>query len=200
MFSILDQVDIKLIKDSRVAIVDNVISDEDCEKLSDYAIYVKKNNIDIENIAELDTKAESDSNVDYWKTKNLYLKFCSQEYENIGIHLGNRYAEIFEEYLSKIGENSLRFDFDQIRPTVVHLYTQGDSLDPHEDGRDFALVFYLNGPDEFTGGDLLYNDLDIKITPRRGRLVIAPSKELHEVLEVTSGYRCAMTTFVDVIS
>lgn len=191
--------DIEFIKDSRVAVVDDVISTDDCKKLSDYAIYVKKNNIEIENIAELDLNAESDTNVNYWKAKNLYLKFCPPEYESISVNLGDKYAEIFKHYLSKIGLNGRRFDFDDIRPTVVHVYQEGDSLDPHEDGRDFALVFYLNDPDEFTGGDLLYSNLDIKISPKRGRLVIAPSSELHEVLEVTSGYRCAMTTFIDVV-
>lgn len=189
--------DIKLIKDSRVAIVDNVLSDEECRNLAKYAIDIKKNNIDIENIADLDLKAESDANVEYWKAKNLYLKFCPAEYQAIGEYLGGKYVEIFKDYLSKIGLADSRFDHDQIRPIVVHVYTQGDSLDPHEDGRDFALVFYLNEPDDFTGGDLLYNDLGIKISPKQGRLVISPSKELHEVLEVTSGYRCAMTTFVD---
>lgn len=192
--------DITLINDSKIAIIDNVISDEDCKILADYAIYVKKNNIDLENIAELDLQAESEANVRYWKAKNLYLKFCSKEYENIGIDLGNKYVPIFTEYLTKIGVENLKFDVDQIRPTVVHVYRAGDTLDPHKDGRDYALVFYLNESEDFTGGNLIYTDLGIDITPKRGRLVIAPSNEIHEVLEVTSGYRCSMTVFVDLIT
>jgi Rps23 Pro-64 3,4-dihydroxylase Tpa1-like proline 4-hydroxylase len=192
--------DITLLNGSTVAIIDNVIPDEDCKKLADYAIYVKQNNIDIENIAELDLQAESDNNIKYWKAKNLYLKFCSPEYENIGIELGNRYISIFKEYLKQIGLGSRIFDIDQLTPTVVHVYREGDTLDPHKDGKSFALVMYLNEPEEFTGGDLYYNALGIRITPKRGRLVIAPSSDTHEVLEVTSGFRCSMTVFVDILN
>jgi Rps23 Pro-64 3,4-dihydroxylase Tpa1-like proline 4-hydroxylase len=189
--------DINLINNSHVAVIDDVIPEELSKKLADYAIHVKKNNIDVTNIADLDIKAESDENVKYWREKNLYLKFCDQEYEDIGIALGSEYLRIFQAYLSKIGKGSYKFDAGQIVPIVVHVYQEGDSLDLHEDGRDFALVFYLNEPEEFTGGDLVYKDLGIRIAPKRGRLVIAPSSESHEVLKVTSGYRCSMTVFVE---
>lgn len=192
--------DINIINGSSVAIIDSLIPEEDCKKLADYAIYVKENNIEIENIAGLDEEAESSANIKYWQEKNLYLNFCPPEYIEVAALLGERFKEAFSKYLSAIGSLSGLFDTEEIKPTVVHVYRKGDFLDRHHDGKDFALVFYLNEPDEFTGGDLLYNDLDIRITPKRGRLVISPSKEIHQVLEVTSGFRCAITVFIGVTS
>lgn len=190
--------EISLINDSRVAIVDNLITDEECKKLADYAIYVKENNVEIENIASLDQEAESSANIKYWQEKNLYLKFCPPEYTKISDTLGEKFKEALSKYLFAIGSESKSFDIDEIKPTVIHVYRKGDFLDRHHDGRDYALVFYLNEPDEFTGGDLFYNNLDIRITPKRSRLVISPSEEIHQVLEITSGHRCAITVFIGV--
>lgn len=192
--------EINLISNSYVATIDNIIPEEDCKKLADYAIYVKENNIEIENIAGLDEEAESSANIKYWQEKNLYLNFCPPEYIEIAALLGEKFKDAFSKYLSVIGRPTELFDSEEIKPTVVHVYRKGDFLDRHHDGKDFALVFYLNEPDEFTGGDLLYNNLDIRITPKRGRLVVSPSKEIHEVLEITSGFRCAITVFISVSS
>lgn len=189
---------IDLLNSSRVAVISNVISEEDCKTLHEYAVYIKSNNIDIDNIATQDTKAESDDNIEYWRQKNLYFKFTPKKYKDIAKKLHLQYKKLFKEYLEALGIPNASYNTLELEPMVVHIYQKGDSLDPHQDGRDFALVFYLSSPPEFTGGELVYADLGIKLEPVRGTLVIAPSNETHEVLPVISGYRCAITNFISV--
>lgn len=188
--------EINLIGNSKVAVVENIISEEECKLLSDYCIYIKANNVDIGDISELDEKAASDENIQYWRSKNVFFKFAPDEYKAIASKIHKRYDEIFKQYLISIGMADAEYDPKWLEPIVVHIYQQGDSLDLHQDNHDFAFVFYINSPPEFSGGDLYYPDIDAEITPARNTLVIAPSKDLHEVKEVTSGYRCSMTTFI----
>lgn len=187
---------IDLLNNSRVAVIRNVITEEDCKKLHDFTVHIKANNIDIEDMSAEDADAESDENIEYWRRKNVYLRFCPEEYQEIARLLHKRYKDIFREYLNLIDLGLAKYNENELEPIVVHVYQEGDSLDLHQDGRDFALVFYLSSVPEFTGGDLVYPNLGITLEPTRGTLIISPSNELHEVLTVTSGYRCAITTFI----
>lgn len=188
--------DINLIGDSRIAVVTDLISDEDCKRLSDYCIYIKSNNIDIGDISQLDEKAESDENIQYWRSKNVFFKFTPDEYKAIAKQIHTKYNEAFKEYLRLIGNPNGSYDENCLEPVVVHVYKEGDNLDLHVDNHDYALVFYINSQPEFSGGELYYPNFNVKLTPSINTLVIAPSNELHEVREVLSGYRCSMTTFI----
>lgn len=55
-------------------------------------------------------------------------------------------------------------------------------------------IFYLSHDCE--GGDLNFPDLDFKITPKNGTLIIFPSEANHEVLEYLSGERIVIQKFV----
>lgn len=188
--------DIKLIGTSKVGVVTDLISDEDCKLLSDYCINIKANKVDIGDISELDEQAASDENIQYWRSKNVFFKFSTDEYKKIAEKIHKKYDEAFKQYLNLIGLEDAVYDPKWLEPIVVHVYQEGDSLDLHQDNHDFAFVFYINSPPEFSGGDLFYPGNDIKITPTRNTLVIAPSKDPHEVEKITSGYRCSMTTFI----
>lgn len=188
--------EINLIKNTKVAVITNLISDEECQRLSDYCIHIKANNIDIGDISELDEKAASDENIQYWRSKNVFFKFAPDEYKDIARKIHLKYDEAFKEYLKLTNLGSAKYDSKWLEPIVVHVYQQGDSLDLHQDNHDFALVFYINSQPEFLGGELSYPNLDINIVPTRNTLVIAPSSELHEVVKIESGYRCSMTTFI----
>lgn len=58
---------------------------------------------------------------------------------------------------------------------------------------DYTSVFYLNN--SFTGGNLIFNDLDIVIDPIPGRLVVFPSSYLHSVSKIESGTRFVISKF-----
>ena len=58
----------------------------------------------------------------------------------------------------------------------------------------FGVAIYLN--DDFTGGELVYPELNLTVKPRPRSMVIHKAQYLHEVLPVTSGSRYSITTFI----
>lgn len=58
----------------------------------------------------------------------------------------------------------------------------------------FGIVIYLN--DDFTGGQISYPNLGLKIQPQKSSLIIHDAKILHEVLPVIDGNRYSLTSFV----
>jgi hypothetical protein len=73
---------------------------------------------------------------------------------------------------------------------------------PHTDGGNpddprkivFGIAIYLN--DDFEGGELIYPDLGLSVTPKRGSMVIHNASLKHQVFPVVLGARYSITTFV----
>jgi len=68
----------------------------------------------------------------------------------------------------------------------------------HTPQRDYTGLAYLN--DEFKGGELVFPDLDVVITPKPGLLVAFPSnhKFVHAVPKVLSGKRYSLPVWFTV--
>lgn len=64
--------------------------------------------------------------------------------------------------------------------------------------RDISVVLYLN--DDFEGGEFVFPDLHMKLSPKAGLLLCFPSSHhyRHGVLPVTKGERFAMATWMTV--
>jgi hypothetical protein len=82
-------------------------------------------------------------------------------------------------------------EFKWTRPLELIRWQEGSVLAKHSDGEsepaDFPFLklgalIYLN--EDYNGGEILFNDYDIKIKPQSGDLVIFPNNYMHEVLEV----------------
>ena len=58
----------------------------------------------------------------------------------------------------------------------------------------YGIVIYLNN--DFTGGELVYPELDVTYTPKRGSLVVHRAHELHGVNDIHDGMRYSMTAFM----
>jgi len=97
-----------------------------------------------------------------------------------------------------------------IEPTQFLSYPVGGHYIEHndsenfEDGewkriapRDISLLFYLN--DNYTGGELEFTQLGLKIKPKTGMMIAFPSyKEFsHKVHPVTSGKRYSLVTWLE---
>lgn len=63
--------------------------------------------------------------------------------------------------------------------------------------RDISILFYLN--DNYTGGELEFTSLGLKIKPKTGMMIAFPSyKEFaHKVHPVTSGFRYSLVTWLE---
>lgn len=97
-----------------------------------------------------------------------------------------------------------------IEPTQFLSYPVGGHYIEHndsenfEDGewkriapRDISILFYLN--DNYTGGELEFTQLGLKIKPKTGMMIAFPSyKEFsHKVHPVTSGKRYSLVTWLE---
>ena len=68
----------------------------------------------------------------------------------------------------------------------------GDWVANHTPHRDVSAIYYLNG--EFDGGEIVFEQAQLVVKPRRGLLLAFPSDadHTHEVLPVRSGVRYTM--------
>jgi hypothetical protein len=190
----------------RIAIAHNVLPIEDYTKLYDYAVSVKLANGETpDNTRQYGKKSfqsldsdkpyELDSLINFWGSKNVFTHSASPEIREIVDRLNSNCVDILSQYLEKIDDPKKNFERSSVAFSPIHVYVEGHKFDLHEDCFDYALVFYLNNSDEYSGGELVYLDGPI-IRPIAGSLVISPSLWKHEVIEVTSGIRCSMTTFL----
>jgi hypothetical protein len=81
-------------------------------------------------------------------------------------------------------------------------YDQGEYIEVHSDHVDthicvLSSVGYIN--DDYEGGELFFDKLNIKIKPKAGDLYLYPSTYLysHASLPITSGTKYAIVTFLD---
>lgn len=71
-------------------------------------------------------------------------------------------------------------------------------VEPHVDENDMRVYdIYLN--DNFEGGELVFNNLNIQIKPKPGLLVIYDPTELHSVKKVYNNDRYCIGSAIDII-
>jgi len=58
----------------------------------------------------------------------------------------------------------------------------------------FGIAIYLN--EDFEGGELIYPDLGLSVTPKAGSMVVHDASLKHQVFPVVKGSRYSITTFV----
>jgi hypothetical protein len=115
--------------------------------------------------------------------------------EKIKVYLGTR--ELFVESLFVAcllsGDSHIAHADNERRE-------QGRWVPNHTPQRDYTGLAYLN--DDFTGGELVFPDLDVVIAPRPGLLVGFPSnhKFVHAVPKVLSGKRYSLLLWFTVNS
>lgn len=197
------------LNDTKVATVKNLISDEDSITLHNYAVEIKKaetvetrasaaqkTGYGEDTFIQLDDDLQRDVSelVNFWGTKNVHTALAPDHIKEIVSKIKYSSIDAMHEYLKAIDNPKKNITPEVVAYDPIHVYSTGHSFNHHVDCHEFALVFYVSDPSEFEGGDLVY-DAGPRITPTRGTLVIAPSDMPHEVLEVTSGYRCSLTTF-----
>lgn len=197
---------------TKVAVAKNLISDEESIILHNYAVETKK-----AETAELRAKAAQESKygedtfiqldsdlprdveglMNFWGAKNVHTNLAPDHIKDLVSKIKYRSIDAMNEYLKVTDNPKKNLNPFAVSYDPIHVYSTGHNFNHHVDCHEFALVFYVSDPSEFKGGELIY-DAGPKITPTRGTLVIAPSDMPHEVLEVTDGYRCSLTTFFSI--
>jgi hypothetical protein len=104
--------------------------------------------------------------------------------------------------------NGLNFNNENVYQDwlMVREYNTGSKMSAHNDAYSYVkkggspvkpyltAIFYIN--DDYTGGEINFINDDLKIKPKAGSMVIFPSNRQHEVLEILSGNRYMIQTYV----
>jgi Rps23 Pro-64 3,4-dihydroxylase Tpa1-like proline 4-hydroxylase len=114
------------------------------------------------------------------------------------IECARKYAEIFsiDNKKTEYAVNILKENETEIG---IYKYFEGQTMGPHVDYNEdnnyleYTIVVYLN--DDYEGGELYFNEFDIKLKPKAGSIVMYPSTfpYTHESLEVLKGRKCLIT-------
>lgn len=109
----------------------------------------------------------------------------------------------FERYLT--GHGKIIDDYVFSTPRLnIKKYNVGHGMGPHWDGSmggygplEYSSVFYFN--DDYEGGEIEFPELNIKIKPTPGSMVIFPAKEgfVHQVNQVQKSERYMMTALLN---
>jgi predicted 2-oxoglutarate/Fe(II)-dependent dioxygenase YbiX len=128
----------------------------------------------------------------YWKTINTGNTFKSMG-DELFFKMGKLYKNI-ETFFTNIESITYSRELRRLR--------NSEFMWPHKDGGNpddpmkivFGIAIYLN--DNFHGGELIYPDLGLSITPKAGSMVIHSSHLKHQVFPVVTGVRYSITSFV----
>ena len=148
-----------------VKIYDNAITDEFCDKIIN--LYESPTN----------NKGKYDES---WRRCGEYSKLDSTEYwtefVNIIRTTSNRYKnEVGNGTLSAVNtieaSNIFRYDVDPEKPHFFRRHA--DNWNFPTTSRQLSIIVYLN--DVAEGGETVFTDLGISVTPKKGRILVFPS-------------------------
>lgn len=100
------------------------------------------------------------------------------------------YKQVLDIWYEKTGNKKL----DWITKNyTIKKYKTNQAIGKHSDRDhdherntyDWTVLIYLN--DDYTGGEILFNDLGHRLAPKAGSVLFFPSDEVHEATEVFSG-------------
>ena len=134
------------------------------------------------------------------KSSSLFIDGLYTDKRNLSKILTiNRKLFIDTELKTKLVEKNLfyahipKITYDA---TLINFYRPTDYYKPHGDFSCItALTFF--SLEEFSGGDLVFPEYDVKINAVENRVVIFPGFVLHGSEEVTSGVRVSMAQFLN---
>ena len=124
------------------------------------------------------------------------------------LHIGNTVKDMGDKLYCKmesIYKNIEAFFINKesiVYSRDLRRLTNSEFMWPHTDGGNpddlkkiaFGVAIYLNN--DFEGGELIYPDLGLSITPKLGSMVIHDASLKHQVFPVVKGQRYSITTFV----
>lgn len=167
-------------------IIDNWYNEKEKEKvLQELNFYTSEEKLE---------KAEG-NNVAYQNGENLsnaFRLYPSHYYSPQGVRLSSilKYVDKFRDknFHKKLKDTSPIFRaFEQTTKdtTLISYYEESQYYKPHFDEAKFTcLIWIFKEPKKFVGGDLILEDLDLKIKCVNNRLVVFPGFLLHEVTKI----------------
>ena len=160
----------KEFNDPDILVVDNFISDEDCQFAIDF--------------------------YNSYLNQGLFNKYDNNRLSIVNPRL-TEVDYLISKYLPKV--NKLLNKTFYVRDLFISIYNTGAGFAAHTDYHELqfreslSILFYFN--DDFTGGEIKFTKKDLLYKPKKGSILIFPCNKNeyeHEVKTVTSGVRYAM--------
>jgi hypothetical protein len=130
---------------------------------------------------------------------NLSLKYPDliiKKMEYIDALINKSIFKPLKNYENKFAIKITKKDYHEVLK-----YREGDHLSSHTDDNGgnkprVSLLFYLN--DDYQGGEICFDFIDIKYSPKKGDIIIFPSSYIyrHHVEKVTNGTRYCIADFM----
>lgn len=139
---------------------------------------------------------------------SVFLSKAESDIEWNTTHPGNTVKDMGNELYLKMEDvyKNIQTFFTNVESIIysrdLRRLTNSEFMWPHEDGGNpddlrkivFGIAIYLN--EDFEGGELIYPDLGLSVTPKAGSMVIHDASLKHQVFPVVKGNRYSITTFV----
>jgi Rps23 Pro-64 3,4-dihydroxylase Tpa1-like proline 4-hydroxylase len=158
----------------------------------EYKVNILENFLSNEERKYLINFIENDKNYEYSvDTRRMFLNSETEEIKSILLKLQSHVRELYnssELYVTEYLLNYYTAGFEM----VVH-----DDLHSGKEHFKVSIVLYPGG--EFTGGDIIFPNINFKYSPKAGDAVIflsAPKEFEHGVELVTSGKRYVMPVWI----
>jgi predicted 2-oxoglutarate/Fe(II)-dependent dioxygenase YbiX len=143
--------------------------------------------------------AKDEENNSKQKSNSFFLDDFYENKRDLSKVLKTNRKLFSEEVKAKLLEKSLFYEhifYSNFDTTLLNFYEPTDYYQPHRDTSCFtALTFFKL--EEFSGGNLIFPEYDIKVEAVENRLVIFPGFVLHGSEEVTKGIRVSMAQFIN---
>jgi predicted 2-oxoglutarate/Fe(II)-dependent dioxygenase YbiX len=143
--------------------------------------------------------AKDEKNNSKQKSNSFFLDDFYENKRDLSKVLKTNRKLFSEEVKAKLLEKSLFYEhifYSNFDTTLLNFYEPTDYYQPHRDTSCFtALTFFKL--EEFSGGNLIFPEYDIKVEAVENRLVIFPGFVLHGSEEVTKGIRVSMAQFIN---
>jgi len=192
---------------SRILMAPDVLTQEGIDALVSYIRSTRQNDL-----AVFDADATNRSTAVQWVVDKKVRNTQTVPVEPFLPHLHDLLQNVIRDVVNPFyGIEISGYETPQLlRYGIGGMYephVDGESLWMKEDGtkvwrksveRDLSAVIYLN--DDFEGGEFIFPDLNIRVSPKPGLLLCFPSSHLyrHGVLPVTRGERLAIVTWMTV--
>ena len=193
---------LEVLEKNLVGIFDDVLDPVDCEDLYELAVWAQRHDVQLNGVEDDDLSMEAEPNYENheneWKKRNFSIDMYTSPYVRIAQRLYDASKVALEQYFLEVHPNK-RFEVDYGYDfNVLHLLPKGDKIDEHLDCYEYGLVFYAGTSEDYSEGELHFNNEGIVLPPVTNRLLIIPSDVPHEVYPIGSGVRVSMTSFVPV--
>lgn len=194
---------LKVLEKNLVGIFDDVLDPVDCEDLYELAVWAQSHDVQLNRIEEDDLSMEAEPDYETheneWKKRNFSIDMYTSPYVRIAQRLYDASKVALQQYFLEVHPSrEFEVDYDRYDFSVLHLLPKGDKIDKHLDCYEYGLVFYIGTSEDYSEGELHFNNEGIVMPPVNNRLLIIPSDVPHEVYPIGSGIRVSMTTFVPV--